>query len=296
MKQVAPIEVEKVNSKFNLQNELSKLKIYVPFNELLRNNEYGDMITRMFKGQGEFQSDILELTDDNPTISFGPKVENMDDEEVPPFYLSLNVHDMVVHNAMLDSGASHNLMPKGVVESLGLEITRPYKYLYSFDSRRVKCLCLIKDMVVCLNKLPAKTVVMDVVVADIPPKFGVLLSRYWTSKLKGSLQMDMSYATIPVQNGNRTLYNEKRTPYVVINQDRPDVHHIYAVDTDLRSSIFFNDTVPCDLESPLQTKSAVDEEVVKEQDALEKKQKNKDCGPCILMGMWQKLMLVLVYI
>ena len=77
----------------------------------------------------------------------------MDGDEAPPFYLSLNVHDMIVHNAMIDSGASHNLIPKGLVESLGLEITRPYKYLYSFDSRKVKCLGLIKDMVVTLEKI-----------------------------------------------------------------------------------------------------------------------------------------------
>ena len=167
---------------------------------------------------------------------------------------------MVVHNAMLDSGASHNLMPKGVVESLGLEITRPYKDLSSFDSRRVKCLGLIKDMVVSLNKFLAKTVVMDVVVADIPPKFGVLLSRSWTSKLKGSLQMDMSYTTIPVQNGSRRLYSEKRTPYVVSSQDRPNICHIYSIDLDLVSSILFNDIIPCDLESTLQTKSENNEE------------------------------------
>ena len=80
MKQMAPTDVEKVTSIFNLQNELSKLKIFVPFNELLRNNEYRETITRMVKGQGEFQLDILELTDDNPTISFGPKVENIDHE------------------------------------------------------------------------------------------------------------------------------------------------------------------------------------------------------------------------
>ena len=96
---------------------------------------------------------------------------------------------------------------------------------------------------------------MDVVVADIPPKFGVLLSRSWTSKLKGSLQMDMSYATIPIRDGSRRLCSEKRTPYVVSSQDRPDIHHIYAVDIDLGSSIFFNDTVPCDLESTSQIKS-----------------------------------------
>ena len=84
------------------------------------------------------------------------------------------------------------------MESLGLEITRHYKDLYSFDSKRLKCLGLIKDMVVSLNKFPSKVVVMDVVVADIPPKFGILLSRSWTLKLKGSLQMDMTYAMIPV--------------------------------------------------------------------------------------------------
>ena len=97
---------------------------------------------KMIANQGDAHLDILELTEDNPTIILGSKIDNMDneDEEVPPFYMSLNIHDMVLHNAMLDSGASHNLMPKGVVEILGLEITRPYKDLYSFDSKRVKCL------------------------------------------------------------------------------------------------------------------------------------------------------------
>ena len=44
------------------------------------------------------------------------------------------------------------------------------------------------------------------------------------------------------------------------------------------SSILFNDTVPSDLESTLQTKSENNEEREKEQDALEKKQKRE--------GLW----------
>ena len=69
----------------------------------------------MARNHREFQPDILEVNDDAPTIFFGSKIENGYEDEVPPFHLSLNVHDTVVHNAMLDSGASRNLMPKGVV-------------------------------------------------------------------------------------------------------------------------------------------------------------------------------------
>ena len=45
------------------------------------------------------------------------------DESFPPFYISLNIHDKVIHNCLLDSGASHNLIPKAVMDELGLGIT-----------------------------------------------------------------------------------------------------------------------------------------------------------------------------
>ena len=128
----------------------------------------------MVKNQGENQPDILEVTDDYPTIVLGPKFEETYDEGIPPVYLSLNVHDMILQNAILDFGASHNIMPRVVVEILGLEITRPYKDMYSFDSQKVRCLGLIKDMVVTLAQLPTKSIVMDVVVVDISPKFGMM--------------------------------------------------------------------------------------------------------------------------
>ena len=76
------------------------------------------------------------------------------------------------------------------MERLGLEITRPYKDLYSFDSSRVKCLGLIKDLCVSLTQIPAKCMVMDVVVADVPPKYGMLFSRAWGAKMQGTMQME----------------------------------------------------------------------------------------------------------
>lgn len=151
------------------------------------------------------------------------------------------MHDKTIHNAMLDSWASHNLMPKVVMDSLGLDISRPYKDLFSFDSRQVKCLDLIKDLTVTLTQIPSKSVIMDVVVANIPAKFGMLLSRSWDANLKGTLQMDISYATILIFKEMRRLYREMRLSYMVSCQEHPHNHPIYVVDTDFGSSIFFND-------------------------------------------------------
>ena len=109
---------------------------------------------------------------------------------------------------MLDSGASHNLMPKEVMEKLALEITRPYKDMYSFESSKVKCLGLIKYLCVTLAQILAKSLVMHIVVVDISPKYGMLLSCSWGAKLQGTLQMDMTYATIPVFGQQRRLYRE----------------------------------------------------------------------------------------
>ena len=62
----------------------------------------------------------------------------------------------------------------------------------------MKCIGLIKDLVVSLHQIPEKSIVMDVVVVEVPIKVGMPLSRSWDAKLKSTLRMDMSYATIPV--------------------------------------------------------------------------------------------------
>lgn len=110
---------------------------------------------------------------------------------------------------MFDSRASHNLMPKAIMERLGLDITREYHDLYSFYSSKVRCLGVIKDLVVSLDQTTAKNVLMDVVVVDIPPQLGMLLLRSWGVKLRVTLQLDFSYATIPFFRKFRKLYRNK---------------------------------------------------------------------------------------
>ena len=142
----------------------------------------------------------MNLQEEKPVITFDPLVEEAN-PSVPPFYISLLLHDFTRHNCMLDSGASHNLMPLSVMKELNLYITKPYRDLYSFYSKRVKCVGFIKYVAVSLAQITTKRIVMDVVVADILARFGMLLSRSLGKNLGGVLKLDFTYAVILVFTG-----------------------------------------------------------------------------------------------
>jgi hypothetical protein len=174
-------------SSFNFEHEIQKIRILVPLSELVKHKDFKKSLSKLLQPEpSSYSIDSVNLQDENPTIIFGPKIEDKDDSS-PPFYNSLNIHDKVLHKILMDSGASHNLMPKTVMDELGLEVTKAYHDLYSFDSRKVQCLGVIKDLVVTLFQLPMKSVVMDIVVADVPMKFDMLLSRSWIKRLGGTL-------------------------------------------------------------------------------------------------------------
>jgi ribonuclease HI len=231
-------EIPKLASSFNFEHEIQKIKIPVPLTELIKHEEFNRRFSELLKSEASCPpTDSINLQDERPAVVLGPMVEDRDDSS-PPFYTSLNIHDKVMQNYLMDSGASHNLMPKTVMEELGLEVTRAYHDLYSFDSRRFQCLGVIKDLVVSLFQLPMKSMVMDIVVVDVPPKFGMLLSRYWIKRLCGTLQMDLTYATSPVFGGeHRRLYREAQLAYIVSDEVNPTNHPIFALETDLGSSL-----------------------------------------------------------
>jgi ribonuclease HI len=231
-------ESEKETEGFSLENEINKIKIPMPLVELAKNPIYKKQIAKMINfSDAECYADVINLQDEKPTIMFGLHIENAKDY-VAPFYITLTVHDHLLHNCMLYFGASHNLMPKVIMENLGLEIIRPYQDLYSFDSRKVKCLGMIKDLVVNIAQIPVKSILMDVVVVDVPVKYGMLLSRSWGAKLGGSLQLDMTYAAIPIFGGQFTrLYKETRLAYTVSDPQNPNNYPVYAVDQDLGNCI-----------------------------------------------------------
>jgi hypothetical protein len=238
---------------FSLEGELAKVKIPIPLSELINKDAYCSQVikaltiepnigTKALTVGSENHLDAVNLIDNQPELLFGPEVDGQaDNGVVAPFYISLNIHDLILHNAMLDLGASDNLMPKAVMEKLGLEVTRPYKNLHLFDSSKVRCIVLIKDLCITLVQILAKSMVMDVVVEDIPPKYGILLSWSWGARLRVTLQLDMSYATVPVFGQQRRLYRETLMKYMVCSQEKPHNYPIYSTHSNLDSFILYND-------------------------------------------------------
>jgi len=215
---------------FNVEKELERVKIPIPLLELSKNLGYKNQVSKWIQSTSiDAESDIISLQDEKLAIIFGPS-SNIIDEIVPPFYVTLKTNDSMLYNYMLDSEASHNLMPKTIMDHLKLDRTRSYHDLYTFDSKRVPCLGLIKDLVVTLAQIPVKRVVLDIVITNIPPKFGMLLFRSCCAKLGETLHMDMSYATIPVYGGEQlSLYREVIFVHTVHKKGQPRNHPIYAI-------------------------------------------------------------------
>ena len=97
-------------------------------------------------------------------------------EDHPPFYVSLLVDNLLLHNCMLDSGASSNVMTRKAMEQLNLRVTRPYHDVCVMDAREVEVVGIILNLQVKLTKYPDIDMSMDVVVIDVLDNWGIILS------------------------------------------------------------------------------------------------------------------------
>jgi hypothetical protein len=80
--------------------------------ELAKNPSYHKQIEKFMQGKGStIPLDTLNVKDECPTIVFGPHIDDKE-EYVAPFYVTLNIHDKMVHNCMLILAHHTTLCPK----------------------------------------------------------------------------------------------------------------------------------------------------------------------------------------
>jgi hypothetical protein len=147
---------------------MSNAKVLIPVAELIKIPSQKEKLLRAIEGPKEKSVEKhKELNEDAPVILQGMD-QSRGNGSHQPFFISLLVNDLLLHNCMLDSGASSNVMTWKVMEQLNLKISRPYHNVCAMDSREIKVHGLIKDLQVWLAVYPDITVLMDVVVIDVP--------------------------------------------------------------------------------------------------------------------------------
>ena len=125
----------------------------------------------------------LKPIDDKKDTPIMLQIEVIHRHQDASFYMSLHIGDEILHNFMLDSGASTNVIPLSVMRHLGLNIHKTYRNVCGIYSNSMEVHGLIKDMVVKLVSSLDISTIVDIVVVDIPATYGMLLSRTFSTCL-----------------------------------------------------------------------------------------------------------------
>jgi len=66
----------------------------------------------------------------------------------------------------------------------------------------------VKGISITLNALPDICVIQDIIVVDLPPLFGICLSKEFITNLGGYLALDYTHLLLPFQNKYVKIPNE----------------------------------------------------------------------------------------
>ena len=83
-----------------------QIKTPMPFTELIKNPSYKKSVLKMIgSANSQVPSDIVNLQEENPKFFIGSALEEKtknDASASPPFYITLTIHEQMIHNFLLD--------------------------------------------------------------------------------------------------------------------------------------------------------------------------------------------------
>jgi hypothetical protein len=141
-------------------------------------------------------------------------INNQVERQSYTFYISIENHDVALHNCLVDTGAQNNIMPLEVMEALGMSCTKYYETserIYAIDSRKVPTYGEIKDFYAWI-----------IVVSSYYYSFSILWwwtfllhmelssGRDWSSMIRGYIMNDRSCMMFP--DKDRAMIKVPREP------------------------------------------------------------------------------------
>jgi hypothetical protein len=132
-------------------------------------------------------------------------------KNVPPFLLNFKIFNRNVHNCMVYSGASSNVMTLSVFQKINAEVQLSSLKISQLDRTNVKVIGELKNVLVRLSSNTKVHQIIDIIVVDIPEFYVLLLRRDWSEQLHGYFATDWSHLWLQ-ENGqpNKIRVNRER--------------------------------------------------------------------------------------
>jgi hypothetical protein len=126
-----------IDLNIDMTSVLENIYIHVPLTEITKIPSLSDKVKKL--------QSIQDESKDPPVIL---KVVHYDGRNGgnEPFFISLVVNNLLLHNCMLDTRDSTIVMSLKDMDQLGLKITRPYRNVCGIDSKNIKVCVLTKDL------------------------------------------------------------------------------------------------------------------------------------------------------
>jgi hypothetical protein len=132
---------------------------------------------------------------------------------VPPFLLTFEIFNRNVHNCMVDSGVSSNIMRWSVCQKINVEVQPSSLKIIQLDRTSVKVIGKLRNVLIRLSSNPKVHQVIDIIVVDIPEVYGLFLSRDWSEQLHGYFVTDWSHLWLH-ENGKPNRIKVNREHYL----------------------------------------------------------------------------------
>ena len=133
--------------------------------------------------------------------------------KTPPFLLTFEIFNHNVHNCLVDSGASVNVMPLSVCKKINGQPKPSTWQVIQLDRTNVKLIGEMEDVLIRLYSNEKVCQFIDIVVADIPEAYGLVLSQDWSAKLNGYFALDWSHLWLPYKGSPNQINSIKRAPH-----------------------------------------------------------------------------------
>jgi hypothetical protein len=159
---------------YNIVEDLKNLKANISVMDMCRIPQQKEFMLQALKSIENPTTSTDQGENITPTdLKNKPNVNACSEDKkgnpfVPPCFLTFEVFNRNLHNCLVDSGESSNVMALSICKKLNTAPLKSYKHVKELDRTQVKFIGELKDVMIKMATHSKKIQVIDIIVVDIP--------------------------------------------------------------------------------------------------------------------------------